>query len=331
MKIKFLVAAAMAAAILTAACGTGNAPNAAGGASAIRFTAASSNVPIPYDGGPVNPFPQVYLIFWGSWWVDHGAKYQTALKNLFKGLGGTSWSRTLDQYCTTGSKYWDNGCPDVKEDSHLLVGSIVDPTDPPERPTDNRLAAEAATAFKVSARARSLGDTVIPVVVTGPGVAGVQEMDGACGHHYWGFYNDALSFPGAPPDMQPFGWAYVSEWASDPANNSGAKGCFDGNHVNVSGGLTITAAHEFAEAVTDMMPTRNGKIDWVTEPSSESGTGTQTWAVEQAYSLGPNGKREIGDSPCRTTADIFQIKLATGTFWIQRLWSNKKDACVKGS
>jgi hypothetical protein len=329
MKIKVLMAA-VAAATVTAACGISTGANAASGASAIRLAAASTNKPIPYDGGPINPFPQVYLIFWGSWWVDHGAAYQTALQNMFKGLGGTSWTRTLDQYCAPGSQYWgDYGCPGLADDTNLLVGSIVDPTDPPEAPTNAQLAAEAATAFQVSARARSLGFTVIPFVVTGPGVASPQELnDPACAHHYWGFYNDSLGFPDAPPNMQPFSWAYLPEWLFDPANNSNAKGCFDGNKVNVTGGLTKAASHEFSEAVTDMMPTPDGNVDWVTEPSGESGTGTVTWPVQQAYAGGPNGEDEVGD---RCNTDLFQIPLATGKFWVQKIWSNQKNSCVKGS
>jgi hypothetical protein len=29
--------------------------------------------------------------------------------------------------------------------------------------------------------------------------------------------------------------------------------------------------------------------------------------------------------------NIFQLTLSTGTFWMQKLWSNKAGACVEGS
>jgi hypothetical protein len=69
-------------------------------------------------------------------------------------------------------------------------------------------------------------------------------------------------------------------------------------------------------------------IDWVTEPSGDSGTGTSTWPVQQAYAGGPNGGDEVGD---RCNTDLFQIPLATGKFRVQTIWSNNKHSCVKGS
>jgi hypothetical protein len=303
---------------------------------------ASTSPRIAYHSGPEVPDPHVFLIYWGSWWVtsSQASNQKAALSHLFSGIGGGNWGRIIDQYCQH-SNYYDPGtteCPDLgsrtaKSGNPVLIGSYTDPSDPPEAPTDNQLADEAATAFQESTRAWSLGTSVIPLVLTPPGYYPRSDLnDGYCGHHGWSFYDSNAKFSGTTPDMQPFAWADVPVSASDPVNNSGAHWCNFGH--GLTAGLTITAGHEFAEAVTDWMPTPNLRTEQVTKPCASSG-GSCTWEILPAWSNrgNPDWPRqgsppgEIGD-PCRQPADIFKLTLSTGTFWMQKLWSNTARACV---
>jgi hypothetical protein len=172
-------------------------------------------------------------------------------------------------------------------------------------------------------------------VLTPPGVYPQTDLnDRACGHHGWSFYDTNATFPGSTPDMQPFAWIDVPVSASDPTNNRNADGCT--YHHGLTAGLTITAGHEFAEAVTNWMPTPGLRTEQVTQPSATAPGGTFTWEIVPAWSnLGnahwptkgpPTG--EIGD-PCRPAANIFKLTLTTGTFWMQELWSNAAGKCVR--
>src|ERR1035441_1728379 len=255
--------------------------------------ASARTVPqLAYHAGPEVPDPHVFLIYWGPWWVtsSQAPAQEATLSHLFAGIGGGKWGAIINQYCQN-SKYYDPGsteCPDLGTrtaagDDPVLIGSYTDPSNPPEAPTDSQLAAEAATAFRESQRAGSLGTSVIPLVLTPPGVYPQTDLnDRACGHHGWSFYDTNATFPGSTPDMQPFAWIDVPVSASDPTNNRNADGCT--YHHGLTAGLTITAGHEFAEAVTNWMPTPGLRTEQVTQPSATAPGGTFTWEIVPAWS-----------------------------------------------
>ena len=289
---------------------------------------------INYLGGPVITAPQVFLIFWGSWWVSNGSSEQKQLTAFFEGLGGKGdkWSTIANQYYYTQEEkdhqtitsYPDLGSGPVLLGDSAKTGSIVDPTDPPQSPTEDQLAAEAALTWQVSATAAKNPNTtnLIPIVVTPSGVISSYDVqhNNACGHHNWNYYYSKVVSM-----YQPFPWAEVSyDMASRGSSKKGDFGCNYGTRT--SGGLTIGAGHEFLESVTDPFPPDTGTPQ--TDPSGQS------FGLEGGWINPDNGdpSGEIGDA-CRpdNVDTVFPLKLSTGTFSVQEIWSNAKHGCVKSS
>jgi len=296
--------------------------------------AAPSSTPtggqIGYQGGAVEWYrPTVYLVFWGSWWVTHGGAQKKALEDLFTWIGSPAdnWSHVIDQYCLDAVPPPDppnagwTGCPDVGVVGSVLLGSAVDPVDPPEAPTQAQLAVEARFPFETSEKVLNTYDTyaVIPMIVTPPGVFPRTELDGkACGHHWWGWANHSPGNPEGPQQWSPFAYAVDSYAASDSTNNRSAGGCT--NNKDVTAGLTITASHEFAEAVTDPFPITGRFYD----PDHVF------YADLQPGWTNNDDPAEIGD-PCRGPSNDFHIKFAGETLYLQKLWSNLARDCVRSA
>lgn len=57
-----------------------------------------------YGGSPVVHIPRVYLVFWGSQWINNDPSGEAAIIiSLMQGIGGTTWLNTVTQYCSDGS------------------------------------------------------------------------------------------------------------------------------------------------------------------------------------------------------------------------------------
>ncbi len=187
-------------------------------------------------GGPVETQPHVYAIFWGSSWNGAGAEVRGALETLYKQIPGSEWQGILTQY------WGPEGFP-----SHSLSftsytdtahdGALSNVTDAAVR-TEVReiIAANKANGWPQSP---SVNDQF--VLLTPPGSLYATEP-AACGAH-----NYMQESPQAVYAL--VSWGFLNE--------KGAYG--DCGH-------TVTAAHEFAEAVVD--PRLTGWKDW-----SSSGEG----------------------------------------------------------
>jgi hypothetical protein len=289
--------------------------------------ASQKNWYINYNKGIVDPSPRVFLIFWGSWWINNGSAEQSTLTKFFEGVGGRgdNWSTIADQYyytCYTKlmprTCYTDLGSGPVLIGGSADTGTIVDPTDPPSnRPTETQLAKEAANTWQVSIAATTeYGPDVIPIVVLPKGVISKHDVDHIdCAHHNWDYwYSQEVSM------YQPFAWAEVSY---DEASLGG--GFFGGPTCNfgtgTSGGLTISAGHEFLESVTDPYPPTGTPQ---TDPSG------QYWGLDPGWINGNKGNPpgEIGDY---CTGKVFSLKLSTGKFSVQKIWSNAIHGCAKST
>ncbi len=252
-----------------------------------------------WHGGPIQNTAYVVIIFWGSWWRTHGAAVKSELHKLYGGLGTSAWAATLTQYCDQfGPPAWP---------SNLLAGSpIIDRKNPPRAPTDRQFGAE------VTRWAQTITESVgIDVVVTPPGTAPAYDgRAGACGHHSW----TAVRKSGGNPFDQP--WIDIPYGIILKSHGCGWK-----LKQGVPGALSVVAGHEWAEAVTD--PFVNS--------TKKSGLGTG-WATT---GLKPNNEAadlcEPGFRFHFFHKNSFMLKLKTGSFVMQKLWSNAARKCVKVS
>ncbi len=81
------------------------------------------------QGGPVLPFPGLYVVFWGSEWTNTAdpqypqyQQYATYLTDFLSNVGGTPWLSTVQQYGAANP-------------SGQLLGTWFDDTTDPEPPT----------------------------------------------------------------------------------------------------------------------------------------------------------------------------------------------------
>jgi hypothetical protein len=259
---------------------------------------------VGYHGGLVVPDPQATLIFWGSWWQKSatGAQVITEMQKLFNGLYDSPWANTLSQYCDLFGEF-----PQSDAYGSMLAATYIDPINPPTAPTPQQMADEAAREITPPIKGPFINGA--PMIITPPGVTPVGDgpigsKTAACGRHGW------------DPARDRGGNMYYYQYADVPYGViSATPACYQ--PMTVAQELSAVASHEWAETVTD--PFLNG---------SKAGVHVQTaWA-----SSPPNG--EIGDL-CETHG--FWLKLRTGTFWMEQLWSNEagtapsQGECVKGS
>lgn len=263
---------------------------------AIACSAAHSHK-LQWRGGPINHYAWVQLIYWGSWWKKHGKAAKAELKGLYTGLGASSWTATLTQYCDQdGKPEWP---------SRLLGGTLSVAANPDRKPTDKQFGAMIAEYAPPS----DGGVPPVDVIVTPPGtVPAFDSAKGDCSHHAW----SAIHIKDGSTIDQP--------WADLAYGVIAKAGCGWGlsrtKKTAVADALSVAAGHEWAEAVTDPFP--------YTKHMANPGTG---WAAangpEVADLCAPYGHRLVANDP-----HVFRLKLKTGQFVMQKLWSNRAAGCV---
>lgn len=107
--------------------------------------------------GVVSGVPKVYLVFWGSQWINGGDPNGAAtyLQHFYAGIGtgGETWSGTMTQYCdgpnvATGASSCPSAAPHVGYPSSGALASVwFDDSAPvPTDATQTQIAAEAVAA-----------------------------------------------------------------------------------------------------------------------------------------------------------------------------------------
>jgi hypothetical protein len=262
---------------------------------------AEPNCDIGYGGGPVQHNPRIYVVFWGPGWLNDSTDEAAAnyLVNLYYGLGasGDLWSLTTSQY--------SDGTGHPTFGSHELVEYGDDTSASPSEVTPSDLAAEAvlgANAFSIT----DVPDAQVVVVSQSgtcfsDGFAGssCQPVQAAyCGwHSYTGFGSGELSFTNLPFQLD------AGSSCGEDFINSGSAGEFDG--------FSIVGGHEYAESVTDPQPD-SGYADLADNVSGGEIADKCAWAGELWGTPDPAG----------------DVKLSTGTYAMQSLWSNATGSCV---
>lgn len=285
---------------------------------------ATTTGTVSYNGGNgtmgvISGSPKVVLVFYGSQWgtASTNANGNTVFSNdpsgsapymqqMLKGLGtnGELWSGTFTQYCdgpsvATGA----TSCPSGAAHIGYPVGSVFysawydNSAAAPAQATQQQLAAEAQKAASFFGLADPVIDRYTLYVIasptgTHPGGFNTNEPDPFCAWHS----NASTSYGSIQYINMPYVMDLGDEcWAHTV--NSGTAGALDG--------VSIVLGHEYAETLTDPIPISG----WVNLPLQADG--------EVADECMPGGSSPGGD-----------ITMSTGTFAMQRTWSNDTNSCA---
>lgn len=256
------------------------------------------NCPMPYNGGPVQHAPHVYLLLWGPNWPSTSPAYAD-LYYLYSGLGMTS----RDTWSTITSQYGD-GSGHPAFGGSVFVGAFQDNTAPPASVTYNDLAAEA-DGFASTEGITDRADAQI-VIASQPGTCFSDGFIGSCGvvnanGQYCAWHSDStVPFTNLPYQLDA-GTDCGKNWI-----NAGSAGTYDG--------FSTVAGHEYAETITDPSP----NTGWIDMGDTLSGGEIGDKCAWSGINWG--GNDPAGD-----------VRLATGSFAMQSLWSNSARRCLMSS
>ncbi len=239
--------------------------------------------------GVVSPNPKVFLVFWGSQWAKDPAGAAPALQNFFRGLFGPSdtWGTILTQYCEGVAKGTTN-CGSKGIHVTHPTASLLGGTWFDNGTAEPTNATAAQIAAEAVKAATHFGNTTQT-----PNLNDQYVIVSATGTHPDGFPNSGFcayhNFTSSADGKVAFtNLPYVPDL--------GAGACTTLANPTLLDGLFSTETHEYAETVTDFFPS----IGW----------------------NGTNG--EIGDECVQLDS---KLTLSTGTFDVQGIWSNSRNAC----
>ncbi len=263
--------------------------------------------------------PHIYLVFWGPQWNDTSTKdsgnvYTNAqarniLTDLFTYLGGSPWADTVTQYCQgPGVSQGSVGCASNSTyiTNPLGFTAWYDSTNPlPSAVTNAAAAGEAQRAYNQEG-----GDTNgVYMIFTPSGVP--WSLSNGCAWHSYATQAPYVTFSVVPyqPDQSGSCYGYTVNPAINPPSTGGhGDGWFDG--------LTITAAHEYAENVTD--PYHGGWYD------STGATGE----IGDKCGVGLNPLLNSGQFLVDYAVPLGNVWLGSYYYAIQGNWSNGDAGCV---
>jgi serine protease len=291
-----------------------------------------------YHGGAIQKSPKVYLTFWGKEWTDSSnpsytipvkdpqgkpytlARLQAYITKFMNGLGGTGWNNIQTQYCQ-GGQIGDLSCGAgtvaITNAKSLVAGVWTDgaSADEPAPVIDTLGLAENVVTDPVATEALRASDhfgstdpdaTFFVFLPPGRVVTGSQPYGEYCGYHTQVTTTDGsgIRYANIPyildtdlfagPHVGSCGMNYVNK-----ANTVFGNGIFDG--------FSIVVGHEYAEAVTDpdnMVDVQDG---WNDAQTSENG--------DKCAWIDPGSGQGASQN----------LKLRTGTFAVQSMWSNAFD------
>jgi hypothetical protein len=242
--------------------------------------------------GVVSPQPKVYLVFWGSQWSKDPAGAAPALQSFFKGLFGSkdTWGTIMNQYC--------EGVPK----GTVKCGSAGIHIQHPTASIFGGVWFDNSKAEPKQATATQLGNEAVKAAKhfgntsQAPNLNAQYVIASPTGTHPDGFNTPNGGFCAWHSSMgSSAGTVAFTNLPYVP--DTGVGGCTTLSNATALDGYFSTETHEYAETITDFFPA-NG------------------WN-------GGNG--EIGDACTQLDA---RLKLTTGTFDVQGLWSNAANKCV---
>jgi hypothetical protein len=243
----------------------------------------------------------VYIVQWG-WGTSDPKGEGSQQRNFFKGVGGSTWNNSVTQYCQgvargtticgTSGTHATNPAG-VYTDANLWA----DNTNPlPSSITQSALAFEAVRAAAHFGNTTQAANNAAQYIIDTP----TSHSTAGFGTQFCAWHSSTGSSYGKVAYTN---FPYITDAGASCGQNfvnAGSAGTLDG--------VTIVGGHEFAETESDIYPSGG----WLDNSGAENGDKC-AW-----ISSGP-GK----------SADI---KLSTGTFAVQSLWSNtfnsNKGGCV---
>ena len=248
-----------------------------------------------YHGGPVQGDPELYLLFWGSWWnssctntQSQGGADESYLYNYYHGMGSAA-----DNVSPVASQYGDSiathpAFPTVA--GRAFITWNADCADPPASATDAQLAAEAASyASTLASEGYTINNNTQIVVISPSGT----NPGGGFGSQYCAYHNWTRMSNGT----------YLS-WTNLPYIPDQGGNCGANFVQNGFDGWSIVGGHEYLESVTD--------------PFVNSSTPGSAWYDSQGD--------EIGDK-CAWTGLFTETLGSWGTFAQQPEWDNSTASC----
>jgi hypothetical protein len=208
-------------------------PGAALGTPTRVHAPAPTNINIPYNGGPVQTNPKIYIVFWGSWSGSGDPDgVQTYLKNFLGAVGGSAWLGDVTQYTQSNGEHVGNA-------GGSLAGTWNDTSAPPNLSGSDYQTLIANEATKAAAHFGDVSSNASYVIALPSGT----QVNGF-GSNYCAWHSDA-AYDGATISYTNL--PYMPDAGSDCGTGSvTSPGTLDG--------VSIVAGHEQAETETDPQP-----------------------------------------------------------------------------
>ncbi|HEV2324476.1 MAG TPA: hypothetical protein VGS10_11055 [Terracidiphilus sp.] len=258
-----------------------------------------------YHGGiggiGVETKPTIYLVLWGSQWNGSDPSgEESILVSFFSGVGDSSWSNTVTQYCQgniPSGTYFCNGAgtPAGNPTGIFAAAWYDNATAAPSRPSQSQLAAEAVRAAGFFGNVTAASNASVQYVIA---TAHGYNASGF-GTQYCAWHSSTSSSYGTI--------AYTNlPYITDAGASCGAN--FNGLGPNA--GITIVEGHEMAETITDQFP--NG--GWLDGGGAEIGDKC-AW---------------ISSGQGAATGIALTVGTSTENFPVQSLWSNAFNSDAGG-
>lgn len=254
-------------------------------------------------GGPIEKTPVVFVVFWGPQWASGFAtggytsgEAQTYVQGFFGGVGGSSWANSTTQYCQnvpSGTTTCSTGADDVTNPNGQLGGTWVDTSTLPTNLGTSSIAGEALRAvahFGYNANADYMVFTP-----SGQSTSGFGTQFCAW-HSSTSSSSGPVSFSNIP--YQPDAGVSCGMNFVNSTDDSFGHGYFDG--------FSIVAGHEYAETVTDPVPSTG----WVDRNGAENGD-------KCAWISSGQGAAQ-------------NVSLGGSSYAVQSLWSNAFNSGAGG-
>jgi hypothetical protein len=195
---------------------------------------ATSAKMLLYHGGHMQTAPRIYLVYWGPNWFSGGDQYgvATRLNSFYKGIAGSGYAEALKEYNRSGSSF-TNPLGQYR-------GWWQDTSPVPTHPSS----AQLKTAVRRAANHfGDFGYNTQYVIATTWGISD-QKLD----QHLWCAWHDWTT---AGPTGK---WVTFTVLPYMPYLDALGRGCGGGTVNGANGaldGVTILAAHEYAETIND--------------------------------------------------------------------------------